>query len=86
MDVVVVPLVLQEAEVGPLLDLLRRRERSGLVVNHYLDGPDRYRLLYGGPVFPTINDELTGLSDNSGELEVKLSIAQLTSTTTPQKP
>ena len=39
-----------------------------------------------GPVFLTINDELTGLSDNSGELEVKLSIAQLSSTTTPQKP
>jgi hypothetical protein len=25
-----------------------------------------------GPVFLTINDELTGLSDNSGELRVKI--------------
>ena len=30
-----------------------------------------------GPVFLTINDELTGLSDDDGQLEVKLSIAQL---------
>jgi hypothetical protein len=58
MDVVVVPLVLQEAEVGPLLDLLRRRERSGLVVNHYLDGPDRYRLLYGGALLEARRDEV----------------------------
>ena len=39
-----------------------------------------------GPVFLTINDELTGLSDNDGELAVKLSIAQLASAGTPQKP
>jgi hypothetical protein len=30
-----------------------------------------------GPIFLTINDELTGLADNSGELTVKLSIAPL---------
>lgn len=29
-----------------------------------------------GPIFLTINDELTGLADNSGELKVKLSIAK----------
>ena len=39
-----------------------------------------------GPIFLTINDELTGLFDNSGELTVKLSIAQLGRTTTPQEP
>jgi hypothetical protein len=39
-----------------------------------------------GPVFLTINDELTGLSDNSGELQVKLSIAQLSSNKAPQEP
>lgn len=37
----------------------------------------------GGPIFLTINDQLTGLSDNDGELQVKLSIAQLTTTDTP---
>jgi hypothetical protein len=31
-----------------------------------------------GPIFLTINDELTGLADNSGELTVKLSIARVT--------
>ena len=31
-----------------------------------------------GPIFLTINDELTGLSDNGGQLEVRLSIAQPT--------
>jgi hypothetical protein len=30
-----------------------------------------------GPIFLTINDELTGLSDNDGQLQVKLSITQL---------
>ncbi|MET0504460.1 MAG: hypothetical protein ABWZ85_03975 [Luteibacter sp.] len=30
-----------------------------------------------GPVFLTINDELTGLSDNDGQLKVKLSIARI---------
>ena len=30
-----------------------------------------------GPIFLTINDELTGLADNSGELKVKLAIAPI---------
>ena len=31
-----------------------------------------------GPIFLTINDERTGLDDNSGQLQAKISIAQLT--------
>lgn len=39
-----------------------------------------------GPVFLTINDELTGLSDNGGQLQVKLSIAQLAPAKASQEP
>jgi hypothetical protein len=41
MDVIIVTMVWQNAEVGPLMDLLDRRERSGLVVHHYpVDGAE----------------------------------------------
>ena len=39
-----------------------------------------------GPVFLTINDELTGLSDNDGQLEVRLSIARLAGAGAAQEP
>ena len=62
MDVVIVPLVNQDAKVGALLELLDRRERSGLVVHQFLEGTQQYRLLYAGPLIearrenvPTVN-------------------------------
>jgi hypothetical protein len=58
MDVVVLPLVWQQFEVGPLLELLRRRDRSGLVVHHQLDGPERYRLLYAGALMEARRDQV----------------------------
>jgi hypothetical protein len=39
-----------------------------------------------GPIFLTINDEPSGLLDNAGDLTVKISIAQLTDTTTKRPP
>jgi hypothetical protein len=56
MDVVAVPLVWHEAEVGPSLELLRRRERAGLVVHHQSGGPDRYSLLYVGALIEARRD------------------------------
>jgi hypothetical protein len=47
MDVVTLPLVRSETEVGVALGLLRRRERAGLVVVGSLS-PDHRGLLYAG--------------------------------------
>lgn len=56
MDAIIVPLVTQQAEVEPSMQLLQRRERSGLVVHHDLESPDRYRLLYAGDLMTARRD------------------------------
>jgi hypothetical protein len=72
MDVVVVPLVRQEAEVGPLMELLDRRERSGLVVHHTMDGPERYRLLYVGSLMEARRAEVPTVGQVPGGHAVQL--------------
>jgi hypothetical protein len=42
------PLVRPDEQVSPLPELLQTRGRAGLVVHHFLETPDRYRLLYIG--------------------------------------
>ena len=71
MDVVVVPLVWQEAEVGPLMELLGRRGRSGLVVHHYLpDGSERYRLVYAGSLMEARRAEVPTVGEVPGGHDV----------------
>jgi hypothetical protein len=73
MDVVVVPLVWQEAEVGPLMELLDRRERSGLVVHHYFpDGSERYRLVYAGSLMEARRAQVPTVGEVPGGHDVQV--------------